>query len=167
MIGFSIFMSMIALLILTFVALQIYLWFHRKQEFALAKTSSDLYTDPILTELDPEIIALVYFTSKSCAPCKTTQSPAIKALQDKMPNLEVITIDVEQEPEIAKRWHVMSLPRTFIIGKNHQVCVTNMDVTDTATLKSQIEGVRDNSVQGIQVNTALRQGFRLPKISIG
>ena len=59
---------------------------------------------------------LLYFTTPSCAPCKTIQRPAIERLQQLAGDrLQVIEINAESQPEIAKQWGVLSVPTTFVL----------------------------------------------------
>lgn len=94
--------------------------------------------DPLLADLNPKLPALVYFTSADCVPCKTMQRPAIERLQAELKDLQVITVDTPSAMDVAERWGVLKLPRTFIIGRNFHVYGTNMSVATTETLKRQI-----------------------------
>jgi thiol-disulfide isomerase/thioredoxin len=94
--------------------------------------------DPLIAHLNPEKPALVYFTSADCVPCKTMQRPAIERLQNDMSDLQVITVDTPSAMDVAERWGVMKLPRTFVIGRNFYLYGTNMSVASTEKLKSQI-----------------------------
>jgi|GEM_PF-2541312 len=138
-----------------------------QQDIQTAKTTSYSPVDPLLAELDPDQPALVYFTSDLCAPCKTTQTPAIKALQEEMPDLQLITVNVQEQPEIADRWKVKSLPRTFVIGKNRQVSATNIDVALMPLLKTQIEEAQNSSTDSVQVHAPPIEIFKLPAVKFG
>lgn len=95
--------------------------------------------DPILSKLNGNAPALVYFTADFCMACKSQQVPAIHRLRKEWgDDLQYIQIDAEAQPELAKKWGVMSLPTTFIIdreGKTHSV---NYGVTQTAQLNQQV-----------------------------
>lgn len=59
---------------------------------------------------------LLYFTTPTCAPCKTIQRPAIRRVQELVgERLEVVEIDASLQPEIASQWGVLSVPTTFVI----------------------------------------------------
>jgi thioredoxin 1 len=64
---------------------------------------------------------LVYFTTPTCAPCKTVQRPAIARLRDLMGEcLQVVEIDASVRPEVASQWGVMSVPTTFVLDEQGQ-----------------------------------------------
>jgi len=60
--------------------------------------------------------AVLYFTTPTCAPCKTIQRPAIQRLHECMGDqLQIVEIDATARPEVADEWGVLSVPTTFII----------------------------------------------------
>lgn len=95
--------------------------------------------DPLLADLNPNQPALVYFTAEWCGPCKLTQTPIIEKIRAEYTDLQILTVDLDDRPDDAKRWGVMSAPRTFVLSPDHQVHATNLDVADYGTLKTQIE----------------------------
>jgi thioredoxin 1 len=73
---------------------------------------------------------LVYFTTPTCAPCKTVQRPAIRRLSDLMGDcLQVVEIDASTQPEIARLWNVMTVPTTYILDNKGQPRYVNHGVT--------------------------------------
>ncbi|MDK1029780.1 MAG: thioredoxin family protein [Anaerolineae bacterium] len=93
-----------------------------------------------MDDLKPGIAAILYFTSPTCVPCKTVQRPAIQSVKKIMgKDLQVIEIDASASPEIADYWGVLSVPTTFIIGKNGQPAHINHGVTLEKKLLSQLE----------------------------
>lgn len=61
---------------------------------------------------------LVYFTTPTCAPCKTIQRPAIQRLQMILGDrLQVVEIDAASRPEVASDWGVLSVPTTFVLDQ--------------------------------------------------
>jgi thiol-disulfide isomerase/thioredoxin len=58
---------------------------------------------------------ILYFTSPTCEPCRTAQRPALQTAQKAFgEQLQVITVDITEQPEIAAAWHVMTLPTTYL-----------------------------------------------------
>jgi thiol-disulfide isomerase/thioredoxin len=93
-----------------------------------------------LGPIHPLSFTLVYFTTPTCAPCKTVQRPAIQSLSQMLGSaLQVIEIDATEKPELASRWGVMSVPTTFIFDPNGQLRHINHGVTRAEKLLKQIE----------------------------
>jgi len=73
--------------------------------------------DSIINEDRPVIVD---FHAVWCVPCKT-QSPILKQVADEMgERIRVIKIDVDQNPVLASRYHIQSVP-TLMIFKNGEV----------------------------------------------
>lgn len=88
----------------------------------------------------PPGFTLVYFTTPTCAPCKTVQRPAIEHVRKQLGNqLSVIEIDATEKPEIASRWGVMSVPTTFLFDPKGELRHVNHGVTRAEKLLKQIE----------------------------
>ena len=66
----------VVLLILGAVGYRLMIWRQIRQTTALAPT------DPLLSGLKPGVPTILYFTTPTCIPCKTQQTPALKRLQD-------------------------------------------------------------------------------------
>jgi thiol-disulfide isomerase/thioredoxin len=85
---------------------------------------------------------LLYFTTPTCAPCKTVQKPAIAQIKEKLGEmLNVIEIDATEQPEMAKRWGVLSVPTTFVIDSRGQARHVNHGVARADKLLKQLNGL--------------------------
>jgi thioredoxin 1 len=92
-----------------------------------------------LEQIRPFAFTLVYFTTPTCAPCKTVQRPAIKSLSQLLGDaLHVIEIDATEKPDMASRWGVMSVPTTFLFDPKGNLRHINHGVTRAEKLLSQI-----------------------------
>ena len=81
---------------------------------------------------------LLYFTTPSCVPCKTTQRPAIQQVKDRLGvDLQVIEVDANAQPKVASQWGVMSVPTTFIIDRQGKPRHVNHGVTSANKLLEQ------------------------------
>jgi thiol-disulfide isomerase/thioredoxin len=105
-----------------------------------------LRTPSLLDDLGPirpDAFTLVYFTTPTCAPCKTVQRPAIQKLTQTLGSaLHVIEIDTTERPDLASRWGVMSVPTTFVIDPNGKLRHVNHGVTRAEQLLIQLHGVK-------------------------
>ncbi len=85
---------------------------------------------------------LVYFTTPTCAPCKTVQRPAIQRLQERLgERLQVVEIDAAAHPDLAGQWGVMSVPTTFIVDAHGQPRHVNHGVAAQEKLLRQLEDI--------------------------
>ncbi len=86
--------------------------------------------------------AILYFTTPTCAPCKTIQRPAIQRLQEQMGDrLQIVEIDATDKPEVADEWGVLSVPTTFIIDAKGLPRHVNHGVATLEKLWQQIQSL--------------------------
>lgn len=97
---------------------------------------------PGLQQARPGVPALLYFTTPTCAPCKTVQRPAIQRVQEKVGDrLQVIEIDASQQTDLAGQWGVLSVPTTFVIDAAGRPRHVNHGVTPPEKLLRQVSEV--------------------------
>ena len=83
---------------------------------------------------------LLYFTTPTCVPCKTVQRPAIERLQQLAGDrLQVIEIDAQSQPELARKWGVLSVPTTFVLDAQGKPRHVNHGVTPVEKLLRELE----------------------------
>ena len=88
--------------------------------------------DTIINENRPVIVD---FHAVWCGPCKT-QSPILKQVAEELgERVKVIKIDVDQNPEIASRYQIQSVP-TLMIFKNGVIKHKQAGVHSKAQLMS-------------------------------
>ena len=86
--------------------------------------------------------AILYFTTPSCAPCETVQKPALQQIKASLGDkLQVIEIDATQQPDVAQRWGVPSVPTTFVIDSHGQARHVNHGVARAEKLLKQLHGL--------------------------
>ncbi|MGN1279044.1 MAG: thioredoxin [Limosilactobacillus sp.] len=64
-------------------------------------------------------VALIDFWATWCGPCRM-QSPVVEALSEEMPGVNFYKLDVDQNPDTARQFRIMSIP-TLMIKKDGQV----------------------------------------------
>lgn len=90
------------------------------------------------------IPAILYFTTPTCVPCKTTQRPAIQKIIDQLGDeIQIIEIDASIRTDLADYWGVLSVPTTFIIDKKGQPRHINNGVALTSKLLNQVQNHTD------------------------
>ena len=98
---------------------------------------------PGLVRARPGGPVLLYFTTPACVPCKTIQRPEIQQVKEQLgEDLQVIEIDASEQPEVASKWGVMSVPTTFIIDAKGEPRHVNHGVTTADKLLKQYRKIR-------------------------
>jgi thiol-disulfide isomerase/thioredoxin len=90
----------------------------------------------------PHKPVLVYFTTPTCAPCKTVQWPAIEQVSRQLgERFQVVEIDAAERPDLARSWGVMSVPTTFVLDARGKARYVNNGVARADKLLKQIQAV--------------------------
>lgn len=146
--------GIIVVIVGAFLSLVAWSYLTRRREYQSAGQMPTQTADPLLDNIDANRPALVYFTADWCGPCKMQQTPIIEKLKSQQPDLQVITVDIQDtRDEVAQRWGVKSLPRTFVIGHNRQIHTTNMGVANLHVLNEQLQSATHApSGDTVQVN---------------
>ena len=94
---------------------------------------------PGLEGYQPGKYLILYFTSPTCAPCKTVQQPALNTVRGTFGDqLQIITIDVTEQPAAADHWGVMTLPTTLLFDNQGAPNGCNLGVAYADKLIKQI-----------------------------
>ena len=75
---------------------------------------------------------LVDFWASWCGPCKML-SPVVDQIADENPDIKVGKINVDDEPELAGQFGVMSIP-TLLVFKDGQIAGQSVGVRPKATI---------------------------------
>jgi thiol-disulfide isomerase/thioredoxin len=85
---------------------------------------------------------ILYFTTPGCTACKAVQRPALQRIQERLgEHLQIIEVNAEEQPDLAGRWGVLSVPTTFIIDAAGQVRHVNHGVARVEKLLHQLERI--------------------------
>lgn len=84
---------------------------------------------------------IVYFGSNGCAACKRTQRPILEKILAEYGNerLVLTAYDVDESPDIAKKWGVMTLPTTFLLDSTGTIRHVNNGLIVLENLRKQLE----------------------------
>lgn len=75
---------------------------------------------------------LVDFFATWCGPC-TMLAPVLEQVADSKPEVKIVKVDVDEEPELATRYKVMSIP-TLIVFEKGEVVKKSLGVISKAEL---------------------------------
>ena len=82
---------------------------------------------------------ILYFSGAACTVCHTAQRPALDRLAPARRGLvEVREIDVAAEPELARRFRVMSLPTTVVLDAGGRAHAVNAGFAPEPLLERQL-----------------------------
>ncbi len=124
------------LLILALLAVLMVGGLRRWQVFRARRTA---LSDPLISGLRPGIPAILYFSSPTCAPCRTQQRPALQRLLAELGDrVQVIEVNALEQRDVADRWGVLSVPTTVVLDWQGRPRAVNNGVTGPETLRRQL-----------------------------
>lgn len=82
--------------------------------------------------LEYEGVALVDFWASWCGPCQM-MGPVVDEIAGEVENVKVCKVNVDEQPDLAGKYNVMSIP-TFIVFKNGEPEKVTMGVKPKAEL---------------------------------
>ena len=84
--------------------------------------------------LNSDIPVLVDFFATWCGPCRMV-APILEEIAAEHPEYKIVKIDVDEEPDLASRFGVMSIP-TLLVFKNGELVSQNVGALPKARLLS-------------------------------
>ena len=86
-----------------------------------------------------QLPSILYFTGEACTICHTAQRPALRALAAGIDcGIEIREVDIAVEPELARRYRVMSLPDHDRARRGGQVTDINVGFASGDILRRQL-----------------------------
>ena len=82
---------------------------------------------------------LIDFFATWCAPCRML-APSVHALAEETPGLKVYQVDVDEEPALAARFRVMSIPTLVLLKDGKPVVLEEHWPDFVRILKEEIDG---------------------------
>jgi hypothetical protein len=79
---------------------------------------------------------VLYFTTDSCTVCRSRQEPALAQL----PAVQVRKVDALAERELARLYHVYTVPTTVVIGPEGRPLHINYGYAPAGRLRRQLAG---------------------------
>lgn len=85
-----------------------------------------------------EGVTLVDFFATWCGPCKML-GPVLEELSTEIPDVKFVKVDVDDEPELAEKFGIMSIPSVFLF-KDGEVAGSFLGLQPKDKVKAFIEG---------------------------
>lgn len=84
--------------------------------------------------------SILYFSGAACTICHTAQRPALDRLAPSLEGfIEVREVDVAEQPDLASRFKVMSLPTTVVLDGDGRARAVNAGFASAPLLRRQLE----------------------------
>ena len=96
---------------------------------AVMRVSNDMFKEKVLSNPKP---VLVDFYADWCGPCKML-APLVEEISNESDAYEVVKLNVDDAPDLAARYGVMSIP-TLIVFKNGEVAGRTVGVQNKANI---------------------------------
>ena len=80
---------------------------------------------------------LLDFWAAWCGPCRMI-APVLDELAEENPDVKVVKINVDEEPELANQFQVMSIPALFV-WKNGKIAAQSLGVKPKAQLQALLD----------------------------
>lgn len=90
---------------------------------------------------------ILYFTGESCTVCHVAQRPALARLVAGDGDVAIREVDIAAEPDVARRYRVMTLPTTIVLDDEGRVAAVNVGFATESVLREQLDGARRGSEQ--------------------
>lgn len=84
-----------------------------------------------------EGVTLVDFFATWCGPCKML-GPVLEELSTEIPDVKFVKVDVDDEPELAEKFGIMSIPSVFLF-KDGEVAGSFLGLQPKEKVKAFIE----------------------------
>ncbi len=94
-----------------------------------AQAGVAIHTDP----------SILYFTGVTCSVCHVAQKPALASLPERLGRaVSIREVDVADDPGLARRYKVLTLPTTIVLRPDHSISAINAGFAPADTLRRQL-----------------------------
>ena len=85
-------------------------------------------------------VRLLSFSTPQCQQCRLLQKPALAEVAAQTERVEILSIDALEEPELAERYGILTVPSTVVLAPNGRASAVNYGFAPAKLLLEQIEG---------------------------
>lgn len=114
----------------------------RQRCLALAALPTAPLPNTVVAETDgsSSSVCILAFSSEDCHQCHTMQTPALQRVQDQYgERVTIIDVDAPNEPELTRRYHVLTVPTTVVLNTSGRAHAVNYGFAPTAKLIAQVQ----------------------------
>ncbi|HOB49136.1 MAG TPA: thioredoxin family protein [Mycobacterium sp.] len=111
---------------------------HNRRSGALRDTATPADLDTTGLGLSTDAPTIVHFTATWCGPCAAVRRVVDQVCAD-LPGVAHVEIDLDANPDAARRLSVLSLPTTFIFDAAGQQRYRSAGVPKAADLRAAVE----------------------------
>ena len=87
-------------------------------------------------------VQILNFSSADCSQCHKLQAPALRRLLEaRTGEVTVLNVDAPNEPELAKRYQVLTVPTTVVLDAAGQAQAVNFGFAPTERLLKQVDAI--------------------------
>lgn len=97
----------------------------------------EIINNDVFEETIKEGVTLVDFFATWCGPCKML-GPVLEELSTEMTDVKFVKVDVDENPELAEKFGIMSIPSVFLF-KNGEVAGSFLGLQSKENVKAFIE----------------------------
>ena len=88
------------------------------------------------------LVRILAFSSANCHQCHKLQAPALKrVLEARGTDVSVVDVDAPDEPELAQRYQVLTVPTTVVLDAKGRAHAVNYGFANTVKLLEQVDEV--------------------------
>lgn len=97
-----------------------------------------------LADLPAELLALaagpavLYFTTATCAQCRSQQTPALAQVQAQRGDLQLLKLDAVENRALADYYHVMTVPTTVVLDGRRKPVAVNHGLAPAERILAQL-----------------------------
>jgi Thioredoxin. len=104
----------------------------------LQRTGLELPSE-IRAQLEGASAAILSFSTRTCAECRTRQAPALRRLAERWgQDVRIVAVDPSEHSELVSRLGILTVPATVVLDQAHQVRQINLGYTSDSELHSQL-----------------------------
>jgi thioredoxin 1 len=96
--------------------------------------------DTFYDEIAESKLAVVFFTSNWCGPCKSLESTLKDAACTFKGNADFLAVDIDECPDVASEFHIRSIP-SILFFKDGEISSEIVGSAPAAVVSSQIENL--------------------------
>jgi len=110
---------------------------------ALAAAAPGIFSEISDREVQSRpLVRILAFSSANCHQCHQLQAPALKrVLEARGTDVSVVDVDAPDEPELAQRYQVLTVPTTVVLDAKGRAHAVNYGFANTVKLLEQVDEV--------------------------